>query len=82
MRLNDRTRFTLVSKGKADLKRLKITPETRAWLQAEATSSNRSQQEIVRAVLHEMAVKKIHAAKILTALATAEGHMRDAEGQS
>lgn len=70
-----------MSAPKADLKRLRISPETRAWLQAEATSSGKSQQEIVRAVLHEMALKKIHAAKLLAALATAEGHMRDAEGQ-
>jgi hypothetical protein len=66
---------------KADLKRLRITPEARAWLQAEATSSGKSQQEIVRNVLHEIAVKKIHAAKLLAALATAEGHKRDAEGR-
>lgn len=67
---------------KADLKRLKITAETRAWLQAEATTSGKSQQDIVRTVLHEIALKKIHGAKLLAALATAEGHKRDAEGRS
>lgn len=69
-----------MSKPKADLKRLRISAETRAWLQAEATSSGKSQQEIVRSVLHEMALKKIHAANLLSALATAEGHKRAAEG--
>lgn len=70
-----------MSKGKADLKRLKITPETRAWLQAEATITGKSQQDVARAALHELALKRIQAAKVLTALATAEGHMRDAGGR-
>ena len=55
-----------------DLKRLKISAETRAWLQAEAHTSGRSQQEIARDVLHNVALEKIKAAKVLAALAPGE----------
>ncbi len=58
----------------ADLKRLKITKRTRAWLQAAAHSSGRSQQEIARDALDELAAKYIHAATVLVALATDEAH--------
>jgi ATP phosphoribosyltransferase regulatory subunit HisZ len=71
-----------MAKADADLKRLRISKATRAWLQAEATTTNLSQQEIVRAVLHEIALKKIRAAKVLAALATDAGHERDDEGHS
>jgi predicted transcriptional regulator len=64
-----------------DLKRLKISSETRAWLQAEAHTTKRSQQEIAREALHEIALRKIQAAKVLTALAPAEGQSRDTGGR-
>lgn len=60
-----------------DLKRLKITGRTRAWLQAEAHSSGRSQQEIARDALDEIAGQKIHAAKVLVAMAPDEAHAGD-----
>lgn len=60
-----------------DLKRLKITPETRAWLTAEAHVSGRSAQDILRDVLHAKATEKIHAANVLTALARGEAYIRD-----
>jgi hypothetical protein len=65
-----------------DLKRLKVTAETRAWLQAEALTSGRSKQEIARDALHEIALSKIRAAKVLTALVPAEGRAGDVEGHS
>lgn len=71
-----------MSKSKADLKRLKVTAETRAWLQAEATISGKSHQDIARAALHDIALKRIRAAKVLTALATAEGHEGDDGGRN
>lgn len=55
-----------------DLKRLKISAETRAWLQAEAHTTGRSQQEIARDVLHAVALEKIHAARVLASLAPTE----------
>ncbi|MFO1465839.1 MAG: hypothetical protein U1F35_05270 [Steroidobacteraceae bacterium] len=72
-----------------DLKRLKLTPETRAWLTAEAHITGRTPQEIAREVLHAKAMERIHAAKVITALAAGEGlagdgagHLRDTRGRS
>jgi hypothetical protein len=65
----------------ADLKRLKITEETRAWLSAEAQRTGRSQQEVARDALHEIALSKIKAARLLVALAPDEGRAGDTRGQ-
>lgn len=64
-----------------DLKRLKITRETRAWLQAEARETGQSQQDIARDALHSIALREIRKAKVLTNLAEAEGHNGDRRGQ-
>ena len=71
-----------------DLKRLKITAETRAWLQSESHITGKSQQEVARDQLHEFALEKIRAAKVLVGLAPAErrvgdvgGHIGDAQGR-
>lgn len=56
----------------ADLKRLKVTAETRAWLAATSRSTGKSQQEIARDALHTLAVKEIHAAKVLVRMAPDE----------
>jgi hypothetical protein len=63
-----------------DLKRLKITAETAAWLRAEAHVTGRSPQEILRDAVHDIALQKIHAAKVLANLAPAQGHAGDAGG--
>lgn len=65
-----------------DLKRLKVTAETRAWLQAKALSTGRSKQEIARDALHEIALAEIRAARVLANLAPAEGRAGDAQGHS
>jgi hypothetical protein len=65
-----------------DLKRLKITAETRAWLQAEAHSTGKSHQEIARDQLHAIALERIRAAKVLVSLSPAEGHSGDGQGHS
>lgn len=64
-----------------DLKRLKITAETRAWLAAEAHSTGRSQQEIARDALHEIATRRIHAARVLVSMSPSEGHGGDDQGR-
>jgi hypothetical protein len=64
-----------------DLKRLKITPETAAWLEAESRTSGRTKQEILREAMHQLAVGKIHAAKVLAALAPVEGISGDTGGR-
>ncbi|MFM2288830.1 MAG: hypothetical protein RL684_1973 [Pseudomonadota bacterium] len=51
----------------------KITPETNAWLEAESRTTGRVKQEILRDAVHVIALAKIHAAKVLTALAPVEG---------
>jgi hypothetical protein len=53
--------------------RLKITRETEAWLVAEARTTGKSKQEIARDALHEIALRKIHAAKVLARLAPDDG---------
>lgn len=65
-----------------DLKRLKITAETRAWLEVESRSTGRSKQEVARDVLHQIAVKEIHAAKLLAALAPGEANIGDTRGRA
>ena len=65
-----------------DLKRLKITRETRAWLQGIAHASGRNQQEIARDALHERALAELDKAKVLHNLDPREGLFRDIEGQA
>jgi hypothetical protein len=60
-----------------DLKRLKITAETRTWLTAESHITGRSAQEIARDVLHAKAMDRIHAAKVLIEIASGEAFIRD-----
>jgi hypothetical protein len=62
-----------VSDDLVDLRRLKITKRTRAWLQARAHTSGRSMQEIARDHLDAAAAADIHAATVLITLAPAEG---------
>lgn len=64
-----------------DLKRLKITAETAAWLEAEARITGRSKQEILRDEMHRLAVEKIHGARLLAALAPAEANSGDTGGR-
>lgn len=65
-----------------DLKRLKVTAETRAWLHAKSLSTGRTKQEIARDALHEIALAEIRAARVLANLAPIEGHAGDARGHS
>lgn len=66
----------------ADLKRLKITEETKAWLSAESRITGRTPQDILRDEVHKIAVSKIHAARLLAALAPSEGRAGEHQGQS
>jgi len=63
-----------------DLKRLKVTEETKAWLHAKSLSTGRRMQEIARDALHEIAVAEIRAARILANLAPAEARAGDDRG--
>lgn len=63
-----------------DFKRLKLTEKTRAWLTSESHRTGRSPQEIARDALHDIALEKIHAAKVLMSLVPDEGRAGDTEG--
>jgi hypothetical protein len=69
-------------KGEFDLKRLEITAATRTWLEWKARTTGKTSQEIVRHLLHELALKEIDAAKLLTALSASNGTSADAGGQA
>lgn len=56
-----------------DIGKAKITAETDAWLTHKARHTGRTKHELLRDALHEMAVREIHAAKLLIALADGEG---------
>jgi hypothetical protein len=71
-----------VSLDLVDLKRLKITPRTRAWLQSEAIRSGKSQQDVARDFLDSVAADHIHAATVLMALAPSEGHSGATQGHA
>ena len=51
-----------------DLKRLKITAETRAWLTSESQLTGKSVAEVAREALHDLAMKRIAAAASLTSV--------------
>jgi hypothetical protein len=51
----------------------RITPETDCVLEAEARSTGKERQEIVREILHAWAMERIHGASVLHNLLRAEG---------
>lgn len=65
-----------------DLKRLKVTSETRAWLQAKAMRTGKSQQEIAREALHEKALQELDDARVMVALDPRKAHIGDVGGHS
>lgn len=65
-----------------DLKRLKVTPETWAWLQGKSHTSGRSKQEIARDALHAIAVQELDAARVLNALDPRQAHPGDVRASS
>lgn len=58
----------------------KITDETYLALQADSRAFERDMADIAREVLHEWAVKKLHAAKVLYQLARDQGLMGASKG--
>jgi hypothetical protein len=58
-----------------DLKdfRGRITPETDAVLEAISRTTGRERQDIAREVLHEWAIKQVHAASLIDKLLRSEG---------
>jgi len=70
-------------KAEFDLKRLKLTDASKAWLEAECQlNPGKSPQEIVRAVLHEIALEKLRGASVFVGVAARRGIRGDGGGQS
>ncbi len=65
-----------------DLKRIKLTSEAVAWLEAEARFSGKTKQEVLRDVIHEIALKEIRKAKLLLRLSPDEGIDGDTRGRA
>lgn len=51
----------------------KVTAETHVWLDAKAQLEGREKSEIVREILHEVAMREIHAARVLAGLYETKG---------
>jgi hypothetical protein len=64
-----------------DLGKAKITAETDAWLTVRARRTGRSKLDLMRDALHELAIRELHDAKLLVALAEVEGIAGDRRGQ-
>jgi len=71
-----------VSKGTEDLKRLKLTKLGKAWVKSQAHGDKRSEQEVVRDAIHQLALKDFRKARVFVALAPAEDLSGDDEGQA
>lgn len=63
-----------------DLKRVKLTHDTLAWLESEARESKRSKQEILRDEMHAIAVAAKRKARLLLALSPDEDRAGDSQG--
>jgi hypothetical protein len=64
-----------------DLKRVKLTEESLAWLEAESRATGKTRQEILRDTMHDHALQQRQKAKVLLALWPREGRERDGEGR-
>jgi hypothetical protein len=58
----------------------RITPEAHCALEAVSRSTGRDRQEVVREILHEWALRQIHAASVMDRLLRAEGLSGIGEG--
>lgn len=71
----------MTPKGEFDLKRLEVSAQTRTWLEWKARTTGDTPQEVVRKLLHELALKAIADAKLLTALSAGDGTSADNGGR-
>jgi uncharacterized protein YceH (UPF0502 family) len=66
-----------MSGGLVDVKRLRITQDTDAWLEAEHRRTGKKKVEILRETLDALAKREISAANLLVALARSKGNRED-----
>lgn len=70
-------------KANYQVKQLKLTECTEAWLEAEvAKNPQKTPQQILRERLHEIALREIHGATVLTGIVARRGIRGDGGGQS
>lgn len=70
-----------MSKATYQVKQLKLTEATEAWLESEcAKHPEKKAQQILRECLHEMALKEIHGATVLTGIVARRGIRGDDGG--
>lgn len=81
-RLKDEGKYRATLFGAANQEALGFRQRTARLLEVESRSTGRSKQEVARDVLHQIAVKEIHAAKLLAALAPAEANSGDTRGRA
>lgn len=63
-----------------DIGKMKVTAETNAWLSARSRITGKAKQEILREAAHQLAVREIHDAKLLIAIARVEELGGEGEG--
>jgi hypothetical protein len=71
-----------MAKGEFDLKRLEITAATRTWLEWKSRTTGLTAQEVVRKLLHEIALRETTDAKLLAALSGSDGASADSAGRA
>lgn len=59
-----------------------ISRETDVWLEAEERVYGRTRQDVVRELLHAHALRRLHEASVMTALAGAHGIKPESAGMS
>lgn len=64
-----------------DIKRLGLTDAGKVWVARQAKLARKSEQEFIRDLIHEMALKDFAEAKVLTALSVTHGLDLDSGGR-
>lgn len=65
-----------------DIKRLGLTDVGKVWVASAAAKQRKTEQEFIRDLIHELALKDFADAKVLVALSVAHGLNLDGDGQS
>jgi hypothetical protein len=65
-----------------DIKRLGLTDVGKVWVARQAEKANATEQEFLRDLVHELALKDFAEAKLLVELSVAHGLNLDGGGQS
>lgn len=64
-----------------DIKRLGLTDVGKVWIARQAKRARKSEQEFIRDLIHDLALKDFEEAKLLTALSVTHGLDLDTGGR-